>query len=93
MRKKSIISDERKCYICGSVNNLHLHHIFFGIANRKKSDEQGLWVYLCMSHHTGNDGVHRNRKIDLMLKEIAQSEFEKSHTREEFRQIFGKSYL
>jgi len=91
--KKSIISNERECFICGTTQNLHVHHIFFGVSNRKLSDKHGMWVYLCLEHHTGNTGVHRNRLADLNLKMRAQAEFEKDHTREEFRQIFGKSYL
>lgn len=93
MRKNSIISNEHECFICGSMRNLHLHHIFFGNSNRKNSDEQGLWVYLCMDHHTGNKGVHNDRELDLKLKKYAQSVFEQTHTRDEFRQIFGKSFL
>ena len=44
---KSIISDAKKCYICGSVHDLEKHHCVFGTASRKKADRDGLWVYLC----------------------------------------------
>ena len=46
-----------------------------------------------MHHRIGKDAVHNNRETDLMLKRICQEEFEKTHTREEFVRIIGKSYL
>lgn len=33
------------------------------------------------------------READLFLKRTAQRQFEKNHTRQQFREIFGKSYL
>jgi len=35
----------------------------------------------------------RDKDLDRYLQQICQEEFEKTHTREEFRAIFGKSYL
>ena len=95
MKKRSILQDDlTECYICGTNQNIHLHHIFFGTANRKQSDKHNLVVALCMEHHTGsNNSVHRNREVDLALKKKAQEVFEKEHTREEFRKLFNKSYL
>ena len=92
---KSIIQNEKYCYICGSTCNLHEHHIFFGTANRQLSEKYGLKVFLCVTHHTGSrNAVHMNRDADLYLKRIAQSEFESVHgTRDDFISIFGKSYL
>ena len=40
-----------------------------------------------------NYGVHNDAKLDLEIKQMAQREFEKTHTREEFMKIFGKNYL
>lgn len=40
-----------------------------------------------------NDGVHFNIELDRALKKIYQSEFEKTHTREDFIKLIGKSYL
>ena len=61
-----------------------------GTANRQQSEKYGLKVYLCGEHHRL---IHTDRKLDLSLICFAQTEFEKSHTRDEFRRIFGKSYL
>lgn len=38
-------------------------------------------------------GIHFNKALDREVKQIAQREFEDSHTREEFMQIFGRNYL
>ena len=55
--------------------------------------ERGL-KYLCPEHHlTGPAAVHRCQEIQERLHKIGQQEFEKTHTREEFRKIFGRSYL
>lgn len=92
---KSIISNDRKCFICGATESLHKHHIFYGNANRRNSEKQGCWVYLCARHHNmSKDGVHFNKDKDLYLKKFAQATWEMENgTREQFREIFGKSYL
>ena len=41
-----------------------------------------------------NESVHQKWEMNLALKVIAQKKFEEVHgTREDFRRIFGKSYL
>ena len=91
---KSRIQDEKKCYVCGRCDQLHDHHIFFGSANRKKSEEYGLKVWLCYEHHTGKNGVHFNKELDNKLKRLAQTYFEENlGDREVFRTEFGKSWL
>lgn len=75
------------------MSGLHKHHVFHGTSNRKNSEKTGLWLWLCMDHHTGPHGVHSDRLLDLNLQMNAQAVFEQTHSREEFREIFGKSYL
>ena len=91
---ESIIQKEKECYITGSINNLHCHHIFGG-ANRKLSEKYGLKVWLRADwHNMSSYGVHFNRTLDLQLKQVGQLAFESRFgTREDFRRIFGKSYL
>ena len=91
---KSIIQKNKECYICKTTLGLHKHHIFFG-ANRKISETDGCWCYLCGRHHNlSKEGVHFNRDIDLMLKRIAQANWEKTNgSREEFIKRYGKNYL
>lgn len=91
---KSIIQSEKECYVCKTVFGLHDHHVIFGTSNRKNSESYGLKVWLCAEHHTGSAGVHHNRSLDLHLKKIAQEHFEAKYgDRNDFRRVFGKSYM
>ena len=92
---KSIIQTDKTCWFCGTTQNLHCHHIFPGVANRKKSEQHGMKAYLCGMHHNlSNESVHFNRDMDLMLKKHAQQVFEdKIGTRDYFIKEFGKSFL
>ena len=87
---KSIFQSEKECYLCGTTEYLEEHHVFSGWANRTKSEETGSKLYLCHFHHTM---IHHNREEELKLKRFVQEVFEETHSREEFRQIFGKSWL
>lgn len=90
---QTILQKEKRCFRCGTPY-VEDHHVFFGTANRKLSEKYGLKLWLCPKHHrTGPEAVHLNRAVDLEYKAMAQLAFEETHTREEFRQIFGKSYL
>lgn len=92
---KSILQDVKECYICGTTNNLHLHHIYYGTANRRLSDQDGCVVYLCLNHHTGANGVHTNRKIDLFLKAKCEKEYLRlnNKTIDDFIARYGRDYL
>lgn len=94
MAKQSIIQrgDER-CFICGRVTGLERHHVMSGTANRKLSEKYGLTVMLCREHHTGDSGVHKNRKQADSLKRLAQIAFEARYSHDEWMQIFKKNYL
>lgn len=87
---KSIIQKNKECYLCGTTCNLQNHHIFPGRGYRKNSDKNGLTVYLCLEHHMY---VHNNYNALKEIQKIAQKEFEKTHTREEFIKLFTKSVL
>lgn len=91
---KSIMSEEKKCYVCGDTRVLHKHHIYGGTARRKISEAQGCWIYLCPRHHNMSDeGIHFNHILELSIKRKCQEEWEKHGTREDFIRTFGKSYL
>lgn len=98
---KSIIQDKKECFICRlnydveTPVGLHEHHIFEGSGRRKQSEKYGLKVWLCHRHHISDTrfGVHFQKQRDLELKQLAQRKFEETHTREEFRKHFRKSYL
>lgn len=94
----TIIKGDKKgrCYICGRTEWIERHHIFNGTANRKKSEKYGLTVHLChWCHNEPPNGVHFNSNRDLRLKRLAQEQAMEYYgwTMDEFREIFGKSYL
>lgn len=92
-RNKSILqNDLTECLICKTTQNIHIHEVFYG-NNRQNSIDNGLYVALCASHHTGKEGVHFNKILNDKLRKFAQRKFEEKHSREEFIQIFGKNYL
>lgn len=86
----SIIQDGRFCYLCGSPGPLQLHHCIHGV-NRKRADEDGLVVWLCVECHTN---LHQRGWDDRTLKVIAQTMWmRKNHkTTEEWIQRYGKNY-
>lgn len=92
---RSIITNERKCYVCGSEINLERHHIIFGTAGRKKSEKYGLTVMLCQEHHRGTFGVHGKNGAELnkKLKIEGQRAFEANHSHEDWMNIFHKNYM
>lgn len=101
LHKASILQDkDHTCYLCILLDGnhklhrqLHEHHIFGG-PNRIHSEENGLKVYLCPDHHlTGKLAVHNCKETMELLHKIGQREFEKTHSREEFMEIFGRNYL
>ena len=86
--------DNERCVICGAPKE-SIHHVYGG-RNRKVSNEHvEFMVCLCWEHHQSENGSHgRNGHwIDVRLKWEAQQRFEETHTREEFMQLIGRSYL
>lgn len=78
----------------GSTENLHEHHIMHGTANRKKSEQWGLKVWLRADWHNMADyGVHNNKELDLCLKQIAQRKFEELYGHEMWMKEFERNYL
>lgn len=90
---KSIVQEEKECFICGCKNWLELHHIF-GASNRKNSTKYGLTVYLCHKHHNEPpNSVHFNRQLNDWLKAVGQNKFNEKYPNLDFIKIFGKNYL
>ena len=89
---KSIIQNNKECYVCKTTLGLHLHHCLYGTANRKLADKYKLTVWLCGYHHNlSNESVHFNKDLDLHLKQLAQTKFEETYN-ESFLKVFGKNY-
>lgn len=104
--KDSIVVDMRYASydMIDGTPNVHRHHIFEGVANRKLSDEDGLWVPLTYEHHEGNLSVHNNKEMATLMHIIGQLAYEKKFYKEqcgikedparnEFMKRYGKSYL
>ncbi len=106
-RAKSIFPQpEGECFLCRRLDkfpryhkHLEPHHIYFG-CNHSQSDRYGFLINLCARHHRGdetgnNEAVHAEDKNDYAdyIKRWAQAEYEKTHTRAEFMEIFGRSWL
>lgn len=92
---KSILNTEKGvCYLCANLYGDYRqqyteeHHVLFGSGMRILSEAEGLKVYLCEPHHkSGKEAVHNCRKTRELLCEIAQREYEKSHTRKDWMKI------
>ena len=95
MNRFSLIQDEKKCYVCDTTYNIHIHEVYFG-KNRKKSIEDGCCVYLCGKHHNqSNAGVHFNYKLDKELKKQMELYWLKYYNKtiEDFIKRYGRNYL
>lgn len=91
----SVFTDDMDhCYFTGT-SPVERHHIFGGNPNRKNSEKYGFVLPLSPQMHP--NGVYAGKDavvIDLKLKKMAQKYFEDHYgNREDFRRIFGKSYL
>lgn len=91
---KSIVQNDKRCYITGDEWNLHEHHVFGG-ANRKNSERYGLKIYLRADwHNLEKYGIHNdaalNRRIKAEVQAIAMEYYD--WTTEDFIRIFGKNY-
>lgn len=86
---KSIMQDEKECFVTGAVNCLDKHHIYGG-ARRDKSEKYGCWVWL--NHDVHMDLHSRNQALGFQLKALCQEKFEEQWGHEKFMAVFGKNY-
>jgi len=87
---KSIMQDEKECFVTGAVNSLDKHHCFHG-SRRKAAEKWGCWVWL--NHDVHMDLHQRNTALDRQLKAACQKRFEALYGHEKFMTVFGKNYL
>lgn len=93
---KSILQNEKRCYVCGLYSPVEEHHTIHGNANRKISEQNGFKVYLCYEHHRGTLGVHGRlgHNLDLRLKQDTEKRYlQQGHTKEDWIKLVGKNYL
>ena len=99
MAKKlwSVFTDDLEHCIETGRPYCHRHHIFYGVANRSKSEKYGFVIPIASYLHQFQEGsIHNNPNtgLDLKWKQKAQEYFEEHYgTREEFISILGRSWL
>ena len=89
-KAKSLMQDEKECFVTGSTVNLDLHHIYHG-PRRKAADRWGCWCWL--RHDIHMDLHDKNKELDRMLQRVCQEKFEDKYSHDEFMEVFGKNYL
>ncbi len=89
---KSLLQDEKECYLTKCTYGLDCHHIFGGNKyTRKKSEQYGMLVWL---RHDVHMRLHqRDYSLELRLKQDAQRVFEEKYGHEKFMEVFRKNYL
>lgn len=74
------------CEFCGKFSKRLDPHEVYGGSNRKRSIKYKFIKLLCRECHS-NENIINQLRIDT------QKEFEKTHTKEEFIKLIGKSYI
>lgn len=74
------------CENCGKFSKKLDPHEIYGGSNRKRSIKYKFVKLLCRE-------CHSNEKIINQLKIDTQKEYMKTHTKEEFIELIGKSYI
>ena len=92
MKWKSLIqTDPSVSFLSGRHGTLHKHHVLHGTANRKKAEEDGLYVMLTVDEH---QRLHDQGEYDNELKQIAEREWIKHYgSVEQFIKRYGRNYL
>lgn len=98
--------DLKRCYFCGTTEDVNLHHVIHGNKLAKQlSMQYHLLVGCCSYHHRGDNGIHGKYgyEMDLKLKSEAQRIWQERRVRkgkstpenvkEEWLAIFGVDYI
>ena len=73
----------------------HRHEVF-GAANRHKSIEDGLVIFLTPDmHNMSNKGIHFNKRFSEYAKKVAQKRWMEFYnkTKDDFIRRYGRNYL
>lgn len=74
------------CEVCGNYSKQLDPHEVYGGSNRKRSIKHKFVKLICRKCH-GNEDIIKQLRIDT------QKEYMKTHTKEEFIKLIGKSYI
>lgn len=92
MATESIIKTEPGvCLLCGKHGQTQKHHLMSGTANRRLSEEDGLFIYVCPMCH---EMIHRFPEINRTTKQFAEKVWRDYYgkSKEEWIARYGKSY-
>lgn len=93
---KSIIQSEKVCYRTGATFDLEEHHVYGGNPNRKLSEKYGLKIWLKADYHRNTKhSIHMNKEFREQVQRDVQLIAMKHYgwTVDDFRQIFGRSFI
>lgn len=94
MKRHSILTDDLEHSFLSGIPTNVIHHIYEGTGRRKISEREGFIIPLTpQEHNMSDESVHFNHNLDLKLKRLCQAKYEKTHTREQFIKLIGRSYL
>lgn len=74
------------CEVCGNYSKRLDPHEIYGGSNRKRSIQHKFVKLICPK-------CHSNEAIINQLRINTQKEYEETHTRQEFIDLIGKSYI
>lgn len=92
---KSVIQDEKVCYITGSTFGLHDHHVYGG-SYHNASERYGLKIWLRADWHVGtNYCIHKDKHLrERIQREVQLKAMEIYHwTLEDWIEKIGRSFL
>lgn len=69
---------------------LTTHHVYHGRKFKQLSDKYGFVITLCSGCHKK---LHSSRVIDKHVQQTMQRAYERTHTRDEFIGMMGRSWL
>lgn len=78
-----------KCCYCSSKTGIEKNEVFEG-AYRQTSIKYGMVAPFCHKHH---QKFHNDRLFNLKYKVLFQREYEKTHSHDEFMDIFKQDYI
>lgn len=84
-----IYQDLTKCCYCGSKREIEINEIFEG-AYRTSSIKYGMVCPFCKDCHKR---FHNDYKFNLFYKVMFEKEYLKTHTLDEFIEIFKQDYI
>lgn len=76
-------------------NGCHKHHVFGG-SNRKRSEKDGLFIYLTPEMHNMSDkGIHYNSDFMDYAHRVGQQAWQDYYnkSKDDFIKEYGKNYL